>query len=298
MISVMGATGNTGGQIVRALLAAGEPVRAIGRSTARLAAIADLGADTAAGDAADAAFLTQAFVGSDAVYTLSPYDPATPDYHANQRRLGEAITAAIRRSGVRHVVALSSVGADLRSGTGFVASLYEQEQRLRRLPDTNVLVLRCGSFFENFHASLDLIREHGINGDVVDPDVAIPMIATRDIAAVAARALRARDWEGVVTRELLGERDLSYAEATRILGRAIGRPDLPYVRFPDGEMVAALIAAGFSQDSANGHVELGRALSDGTIVSREGRTPVNTTPTRFEDFAVDLADAYRTVAVH
>ena len=62
--------------------------------------------------------------------------------------------------------------------------------------------------------SSNLIKHEGITADSVTQDLAIPMVATRDVAEVAVRALKARDWKGVVVRELLGQRDLSYAEAT------------------------------------------------------------------------------------
>jgi uncharacterized protein YbjT (DUF2867 family) len=123
----------------------------------------------------------------------------------------------------------------------------------------------------------------------VEPDVALPMVAVRDVATAAADALLARDWTGTVVRELHGPRDLSYREATAILGARIGRPDLPYVRLPDAEMVGALWAAGFSAEAAALHVELGRAMSDGTVAARQPRTPATTTPTRFEDVAAELA---------
>ena len=87
----------------------------------------------------------------------------------------------------------------------------------------NVLLLRPVSFFENFYDSLELIRQEGIVADCVAPDLAMPMVATRDIAEGAATALRARDWSGVAVRELLGPRDLSYAEATSILAERIGK---------------------------------------------------------------------------
>lgn len=292
MITVMGATGKTGGEIVRLLLSSGEPVRALGRSEAGLAALRDAGAESRAGDAADAGFLRDAFEGSDSVYTLLPYDPVTPDYHTDQHRKGEAIASAIRTANVPSVVMLSSVGADMPAGTGFIASLHAQEQRLRQLANTNVLALRCGWFFENFLATLDTIRHEGFIGDAVAPNLPIPMIATRDIAVVAAAALIARDWSGFTVRELLGQRDLSMAEASGILGARIGQPDLPYLQIPDAALVEALVGAGFARVSAISQVELGRALNDGTIVSREGRTTANTTPTRFEDFATDLARAY------
>ena len=130
MISVMGATGQVGGQVVRRLLEAGEKVRALGRSRGKLAEIK--GAEAMAGDAADAAFLTGAFRGADAVFALLPPDLASTDYRALQDRHGESIVQAVRDSGVRHVVFLSSIGADQPSGTGPIAGLAAQEARLRR----------------------------------------------------------------------------------------------------------------------------------------------------------------------
>ncbi|WP_433556601.1 NAD(P)H-binding protein [Pseudonocardia xinjiangensis] len=288
MITVMGATGHVGRQITQRLLDAGEPVRAIGRNPHVLAALAAAGAETWAGDAADAAFLTRAFRGADAVHTLLPYDPTWPDFGAEQQRLGEAIVTAVQAAGVRRVVALSSLGADLPEGTGFIASLHEQEQRLRRVPGLDLLVLRPGVFFESIAAAVDLVRALGVNADAVAPDVPVPMIATRDVAEAAAAALLARDWSGVQVRELHGPRDLTYAQATAILGAAIDRPALEYVRLPDAEMVRDLVEAGFSPDTATLHVEMGRALSDGTIVPRERRNAATTTPTPFEAVVAEL----------
>jgi uncharacterized protein YbjT (DUF2867 family) len=288
MITVMGATGNVGRRIVHRLLAAGEDVRALGRNPEALAALVAAGAETRAGDAADPAFLAAAFRGADAVHTLLPYSPASPDFRAEQARLGEAIVTAVRESGVRKVVALSSLGADLPQGTGFIAaSLHPQEQRLRALEGVDVLLLRPTLFFESIVAAVETVEAIGINVDVVDPDVPVPMIATTDIAEVAADALRARDWSGVAVRELVGPRDLTYTEATRILGAAIGRPDLQYVQLRDEEMVGALVQAGFTPETAALHVEMGRAISAGTITA-PGRTPRTTTPTRFEDVVSDL----------
>jgi len=292
MIAVMGASGHTGKRIAEQLLKTGEKVRAIGRSADKLKALKDAGAETAIGDASDAAFLTKAFTGAEAVYTLLPPDPQASDYRAQQDRQGEAIIQAIRASGVRYVVFLSSLGGDLPSGTGPIAGLHAQEERLRQLPSTNVLILRPGYFFENFYETLDLIKNQGINGGAIAPDVPIPMIATRDIADAAAEALKSRNFKGVVVRELHGPRDLTQAEATRILGERIGKPDLKYVQFPYADFVSALTGMGMSRSMAELLAEMSRALNEGKIQSREGRTPANTTPTRFEDFAHELADSW------
>lgn len=291
MISVMGATGHVGGEIARRLVKAGQKVRTLGRSREKLAAIQ--GGEAHAGDAADASYLASAFRGADAVFTLLPPDLHAADYRALQDRQGEAVARAVREAGVRHVVLLSSVGADQPSGTGPIAGLHAQEERLRALPDTNVLALRPGFFFENFYASLPVVKHRGVVGDAVEPEVALPMIATRDIAAAATEALLARDFRGFVVRELLGPRDLTHAEATRIIGGAIGRPDLPYVQLPYEDMVGALVAAGLSQNVSSQYVEMSRAFNEGRVRSLEGRNASNTTPTRFEDFALELAQAFR-----
>jgi uncharacterized protein YbjT (DUF2867 family) len=103
------------------------------------------------GDASDVRFLTEAFRGADAVLTLLPEDLHAADFR-KQDAQGEAIANAIRDSGVRHVVFLSSVGAELAEGSGPIAGLHAPEQRLRRLPMVSVHVLRAGYFFENFTA--------------------------------------------------------------------------------------------------------------------------------------------------
>lgn len=291
MITVMGATGQTGGAIARLLLESGEEVRAVGRSAARLGDLAGAGADARAGDVADPGFLAEAFRGADAVYSLLPIDPTVPGYRAQQDRLGEAIVAAARDARVPHLVALSSVGADVPSGTGFLEGLHAQEQRLRRLDGTNVLILRPGSFFENFHAALDVIRHEGVLADSVAPDVPVPMVTVGDIARVAAAALAARDWTGVEVREVLGPRDLSHTEVARIIGAEIGHPGLDYVQLPDDVMVGVLVEAGLAEDAARLQIGMTRAISDGVVVARGAGTV--RTPTRFEDFAKELAAAYQ-----
>ena len=291
MISVMGATGHVGGETARRLLKAGQKVRVLGRSAERLAAIP--GAEVMAGDASDAAYLAKAFTGADAAFTLLPPDLTAPDYRALQDRHGEAIAKAVRDSGVPYVVLLSSVGADVPSGTGPIAGLHAQESRLKALRGANVLALRPGFFFENFYGSLPVIKHQGVMADSVKGDVALPMIATRDVAAAAAAALQARDFKGFEVRELLGPRDVTHDEAAHIIGARIGRPDLRYVQLPEADMIGALVGAGLSQSIASMVVEMSRAFNDGTVRSVEGRKASNTTATRLEDFAGELAQAYQ-----
>jgi uncharacterized protein YbjT (DUF2867 family) len=296
VIAVMGATGNTGRLISERLLEAGSEVRALGRSAERLAGLVDKGAEAAVGEATDADYLTDAFSGADAVYTLIPPSVVIEDYPAFQDKAGEAIVTAIGESGVGRVVFLSSIGADQPAGTGPIAGLHRQEGRLRSLEGVDVLALRPGFFFENHFETLGLIKHQGINGGAVAPDTSLPMIATIDIAEAAAEALLAGDFSGFVVRELLGPRDLTMAEANGIIGDAIGNPDLPYVQFPYEDFEASLAQMGISASIAALYSEMARAFNDGMVRSLEGRSAANTTTTSLEAFAAEvLAPAYEAV---
>lgn len=293
MICVMGASGHTGKRIAETLLEKGERVRVLGRSPDRLASLVEAGAEAKCGDAGDREFLAEAFRGATACYVLVPPNVTAPDLRSSQDAQSEAIAGAVKDSGAKHVVCLSSLGAELPSGTGPIAGLHGLETRLGRVEGCNVLCLRAGMFFENFYYSLGMIKQQGLTGGAISPDLRCAMVATRDIADVASAALRARDWKGVTVREVLGPRDLSHAEATRILGMAIGKPTLKYVQFPYADYGRALEHLGLSPSVSAAYVEMARACNEGLIKSRLGRNAQSSTPTWFEEFVEELAKAYQ-----
>ena len=84
--------------------------------------------------------------------------------------------------------------------------------------------------------------------------------------------------------ELLGPHDLTYTEATSILGERIGKPDLQYVQLSDADMVGALTQGGMSESFARLYVEMTRAFANGTVVPRKGRNAVNTTRNALRGF--------------
>lgn len=294
MIVVMGAAGNTGSKIATRLIDAGHQVRVLGRSTASLTGLASRGADVRRGVAEDSYYLADAFAGATAVYVLLPTDAGAADYLEAQRAQGEAVVEALARSDVPRVVALSSLGADSDGDHGLIRGLHAQEQRLRSLRDRALVLLRPASFFENFRQSLPLIRSEGIVADSVLPDLPIPMVATADVADAAVGALSAPDVRpGIVLKELLGPRDVTFAEATRIIGAAIGRPDLPYVQLGYDQCRDALVAAGLGSSFATLYVEMTRAFNQRQLGPVAGRTALNTTQTTFEAFAPSLAAQFR-----
>ncbi len=290
---VTGATGNIGKELALALLKAGKKVRAIGRSAERLQPLVDEGAEAAVGSVDDAAFLTKAFSGARAVFAMIPPNYGAADARAEQRHVAEAYATAIREAGVTHVVHLSSIGAHLPNGTGPIAGLHDSEQILNAIEGLAVVHLRPAFFLENLLEGIGTIKAMGVNGSPLRADVSIPMIATKDIAAVAAEYLLAPDFTGSSVRDLYGARAYTMTETTAALGNAIGDPDLRYVQFSYEDTRAALVGLGLSASVADGLVEMYRAMNDGTLEVTAERSAENTTPTRIEEFAAEVfAPAY------
>ena len=294
MYVIVGATGNTGSVISETLLAKGEKVRAIGRDKEKLAKLASKGAEVAAGDTTDVAFLTKAFDGARAVYFMVPPNPTSDDYRGFQRKVFEAGATAIENAKVRYVVALSSYGADKESGCGPVSGLHEMETRFGKISGLNVLFLRPAYFFENLFGQVGAIQGFGAVVSPVRGDLKTPAIATQDIAHAAAEHLLKLDFSGTETKELLGERDLTYTEFAKALGDAIGKPDLPYMQIPNDQFVAAVGQMGMSRNVGEGIVEMCDALNSGHMKAQEARTAENTTPTSIETFArEEFAPAFK-----
>ncbi|HUK88576.1 MAG TPA: NmrA family NAD(P)-binding protein, partial [Terriglobales bacterium] len=199
-----------------------------------------------------------------------------------------ALATALEKSGVKHVVALSSIGADKTEGNGPVAGLYVLEQKLNRVPGLSVLHLRAGYFMENMLAQIGVIRSMGMLAGPLRPDLKLPMIATRDIGAFAALALHKLDFSGHSTRELLGQRDLTMAEVAQIIGPAIGKPGLSYSKVPDLMLKPALTSMGMSSDVAGRILEMSAALNSGHMRALEPRSAANTTPTSFETWVKEV----------
>lgn len=293
MYVITGATGNTGRIITPELLANGKSVRLIGRDKAKLAPLAAKGAEVFEGSLEDAAAMSRAFSGATAVYAMIPPNfAAADDFRGYQNRVGKNLIQAIRNSGVKYVVVLSSIGADVASGNGPVGGLYDFEQQLAALDNVHVLALRPGYFMENYLASIPMIKAKNIFGGAVKANVKIPTIATCDIGNYAARRLLALDFDGKSHVDIYGPRDLTMPEVATALGAAIGKPELQYVEFSYADTIEGMVGMGLPRPIAEMYIELTRALNKGLLRHRQPRGANNTLPTSIEDFAQVFSAAY------
>ncbi len=286
MYVILGASGNTGQVVAENLLAREQKVRVVGRNAAHLQAFAAKGAEICIGDITEAAALTKAFDQADSAYVMIPPNVTSNDPLGYSNRVSDAIAAAVQNAGTKNVVALSSIGADKPSGTGPVLGLHHLEQKLNQISSANVLHLRAAYFMENTLPQASAIHKMGYTVGPLHPDLKVPMIATRDIGTAAADALL-HPARGTQTRELLGQRDLSYTEVAAVIGKAIGRPDLKYVQLSDDQARGAMVQMGMSDQSAKLILEMAAALNSGYMRALESRTRENTTPTSYETFVAE-----------
>ncbi len=298
MYTILGATGNIGSVISKALLKKGEKVRVVGRSAGRLQPFVQRGAEAFVGNVADAQAMTQALTGARAAFLMIPPSMTSPDYRADQERTSDAFSVAAKNSGLQYAVNLSSYGAQAPAGTGPIAGLHDSEQKLNAIDRLNVLHLRPGYFFENHLAGLQMIQMMGIFGTALRGDLKIPMIATRDIGAYAAERLLKLDFNGKRTQELQGERDLTFIEVVAVIAKRLRKPDLRYVQIPYDQMEKVLEQMGAPAKTVAIFIEMFQGINNGIVTATEPRSAANTTPTSIETFVKEVfAPAYRGKAV-
>jgi uncharacterized protein YbjT (DUF2867 family) len=288
----MGATGHIGQVIAEKLLEKGHTVRALGRDSKKLAALKAKGAEILTPASDDAKALTEAFRGADGVFTMFPPNFTVEDYAAFQDKVGEATIQAITASGVKYVVDLSSVGADQPSGTGPIAGVYRQEQRLNKLSGVNTLHLRPSSFMENEFFTLALIKHQGVNGGALPADYPLHRVATKDIGEKAAQLLDSLSFTGHSLFEFTGPVEYSMAEVTKALGAAIGKPDLKYTQVSLGDVKAGMLQNGMKPGLADLTIEMYAAGLAGKLHTTQELTAEHRGKTTIEEFAKTFAMVY------
>lgn len=292
-IVVSGSLGNISKPLTEALVQQGHQLIVISSKADRQAAIEALGATAAIGSLGDANFLTETFTGADAVYAMIPSDFTATDQVAHYEAIGRSYLQAIQQSGVKRVVHLSSWGAHLERGTGFIVGSHRVEQMLNTLTDVAVTHLRAGYIYYNLLRFVDMIKGQGrIVANYGDND-RIVMVAPADIAAMAAEELQTPASVGSQVRYAASD-DQPVTEITKVLGAAIGKPDLQWVRLSDEQMQSGMTQRGVPPHFIKNSLELGHSIHNGALrEDYELHPPQPMGRVKLEDFANEFAAAFR-----
>ena len=291
-ITLTGSIGNITKPLAEILVAKGHEVKIISSNTNRTEEIKLLGAIPLIGSVSDTGFLKDAFTGADAIYTMVPPNFAAPKFRAYIKSIGENYAVAIKESGVKKVVNLSSVGADLPDGTGPIAGLHDVENIFATLNGVDVKHLRAGYFYINFLANIDMVKHANILGSNFGADAKLVLVHPRNIAEVAAEVLES-NFTGKTIQYVASEDESTPADVAKALGTAVGKPALPWIEFSDEDAFNGMVGAGLPEEIAKNYVEMGDAIrSNKLFVDYYKNRPVLGN-IKLKDFAADFAAAYQ-----
>jgi uncharacterized protein YbjT (DUF2867 family) len=267
MYVIAGVTGHVGGVCASSLLARKKPVTVIVRDAKKGESWAKKGAKVAVGTLDDEAFLAATLKGAEGFFVLLPPNFAAPDFFGAQRATSDHIAAAVKASGIKHVVMLSSVGADLAEGNGPIRGLHYLENKLRAA-GTKLSALRPGYFQENVDNAKAPAQQAGIFPNfMASADYPVPMIATKDIGELAAELLL-----GGAKSEVVDLHGPSYTirQVAELLGKKLGKA-LKVVDIPAAGHVEAMTKAGFPESAAKVFAEMYAGFAKGIITPKGDR---------------------------
>jgi uncharacterized protein YbjT (DUF2867 family) len=284
MILVTGATGKTGFHVVRGLSIVGAAARALVRDPSKAQPLRRPGVEIAVGDLEKPATLPAALRGCDRVFLCSSADPRQVELQGNLIR-------AAKEAGVKHVVRMGALGTALDSPVSFGRWHAETEKQLIA---TGIAwtFLRPHFFMQNFLGFAPAIKAENAFFMPMKGGK-IPLVDTRDIAAVAVETLTGAGHERKIY-EITGPEALSGYDLAQKLSKAIGRT-IAYRDVSPEEAKKGMVAAGAPEWLATAMVALygvfaaGHAAVVSPVVGEVTGYPART----FDDWARENAPAFR-----
>ncbi|MDB5029997.1 NmrA family NAD(P)-binding protein [Mucilaginibacter sp.] len=289
-ITLTGSIGNIGKPLTESLVKAGHQVTVITSKQAHAAQIKSMGAIPAVGSIEDVAFLTNAFTGADVVYAMVPPNFGATHWKEYIAGIGHNYAAAIKAAGVTKVVQLSSIGAHLTEGAGPITGLHQVEVELNKLEGVVVKYVRAGFFYTNFYSNVDMIKHAGLLGSNYGADTYLPLVHPVDVADAIAEEIQQPFTANSIRYAISDEH--TAGESAAILGKEIGKPELPWVEFTDADTLGGMLQAGLPEEIAKNYVEMGEVSRNGKMQEDFLTHRSALGKRKLEDFAVEFAKSF------
>lgn len=256
---VFGVTGRTGAAAADAFLRSGQPVRVVVRDPAKGRPWAERGAEVAVADLTDLASMARALSQVQGAYVVNPQHYNREDLFERAGLIADITARAAVAADVPRLVALSSVGADRDSGTGWIRMNRIFEQRLTEA-GVSTIFLRAAYFMENWMPMVgQAMRSGTLPTFLAPPQRPLPMVATVDVGSTAA-ALLQEERTGTCVVTLSGPKDYAPNDVAAIVSAMLEKPvDVAVV--PEADWPKALADAHFSKAALAGFAEMTRGLN-------------------------------------
>ena len=273
---VAGATGHVGSVVAQSLLDSGRKVRVIVRDTHKAERWKKRGAHVGQVDLSNVHDLLNGLRGTEGAFLiLPPFPPNTTGVRGKAKKMIDAMVHAISGTDVKHVVFLSSVGAQHAEGTGPVVLLHDAEQELRTLK-TPVTFLRPCYFIENWAPALPDAKE-GLLNTFLPADTKWPQIATHDVGQVAGKLVLEHPKAHRVV-ELAGPEDVCPSDVAGVLSRLL-ETEVEPLEEPLDQVAEAFTGMGFSPEMAQMYQQLYQGLASRRIAPEHPESVVRGTDT-------------------
>jgi uncharacterized protein YbjT (DUF2867 family) len=273
MIVVTTPTGNIGSKLAELLIERGEDVRVIARDPSKLAPAVQDGAETIVGSHADPAVLDAALAGADAYFLIVPPNGQAESVEGHYVEYGRQARAAIQRNGVGHAVMISTMGGG-NDQAGHLSAARAAEAEVGQ-SGAALRAIAPPFFMENLLNQAQAIRD-GVIALPSDADRLLPVVATADLATVAADLLTDRSWTAVARVPVSSPDSLTPVGITETIAKTLAR-NLAFSQIPTDSYAEMLRGYGMGPAWADGIAEMAVAQNagfyDSEIDAARGKTP-------------------------
>jgi uncharacterized protein YbjT (DUF2867 family) len=259
MIVLTGATGTIGSSLVEQLTQKGTKFRVVARHPDKVKKAPNV--EVVQGSYDEMGTLESAFKGATRVFALTNSVPESVQWHKN-------IVDAAKKSGVKHVVRLSVIGADKSSPVKLAAWHWECDEHLKASGLTWT-ILQPTYFMQNFMGGIPTIKKDGAFYGAGQHGK-IAAIDARDIAAVALKTLT-EDQHAGKTYPLTGNQPITQSEFAERVSKVVGKP-VKYVDLPPAQFKAGLTSAGLADWYAQDFVTMHQFISQGGMAQVDPTT--------------------------
>lgn len=286
MIVITTPTGMIGSQVLQNVASSGAPVRVIVRDATKLPDDLKTSIEVIEGSHGDAETVERAFAGADAVFWLTPPNPKASSVHEAFVDFTQPAADAIKSQGVKRVVDITALGrgTEWADKAGYATGSLAMDDLIAST-GVHFRALTMPSFMDNIGRQAQAIKNMGKFFSPISGEIKLPSVATRDIAATAAKYLLGDGWVGQEEVPVLGSEDISFNDMAEIMSEVLGKP----VQFQQTSAEAyksQFVGFGMSDAMAQGMLDMAIAKDHG-LDKGVNRTPALSTPTSFRTWCED-----------
>jgi Predicted nucleoside-diphosphate-sugar epimerases len=259
---IVGATGQVGSMLISELSKKGAPV---------IAAVRDPGKVSLSGtrirqvDLFNAQEVVQAFSGGTTAFLLTPENPTADDIIADTEKIVENYRKAVEANGIKRIVGLSCIGAQLDSRTGNILMSKILEAGFATL-DIEKIFIRPAYFYSNWLAYSSIVEQYNVLPTFFPENLHVEMNSPLDLARFIADIMSQP--MGMPARkvyELAGPAPYSSTDVASTFATILGKEVLPQ-SIPPSQWKQTLLSAGFTENTAENLMDMTKAVIDGLAI--------------------------------